>query len=133
MTLKEEILFLDEQYKIEDNKEESNERIAHHNSEVALKIGKFHCAEVWKNLFQISFPPEEEEVTLEAIYERKLKLNISIIDNRVILCDKKNKCKTPHKIEIASVIQWLIDEHNELQTAALAVVCLFSRDPNLLP
>lgn len=109
MSLKEEIVFLDRNYKIEESKDDSNEKIANHNSEIAERMGKIHCAEVWKTLFQISFPPEEEEITLEAIYERKLKMNISIVDNRVILADQKEKFKNPHKIEIASVLQWLVD------------------------
>jgi hypothetical protein len=66
---------------------------------------------MWRNIFQVCFP-EEEEPTIEAIYERKLNVNISIVDSRVILHSKGENIKPAKKIDATSLLQWLIDEHN---------------------
>ena len=74
----------------------------------------------------------EEVPTIESLYERKAKVNSTIVDNRVILHSKEGKMKPAHKIDVTSMLQWLVDEHNELQTAALAAVCLLTHAPDVV-
>ena len=38
--------------------------------------------------------------------------------------------KSASKIDVTNMLQWLVDEHNELQTAALASICLLSHAPD---
>jgi hypothetical protein len=57
----------------------------------------------------MAYPPEEEELTLDAIYERKLKMDISIVENRVVLYEKDHKTQATHKIDVHNILQWLID------------------------
>ena len=56
LSFKEEVVYLAKNYLVEGD----NHKLTLNNAEVALRIGKSHCAEMWKNLLQICFPEKEE-------------------------------------------------------------------------
>lgn len=74
----------------------------------------------------MAFPPEEQEHTIDSIYEAKLHLDIEIVENRVTLYNKDQIVKKTEKIDVCEILQWLIDE-NELQTAVIAAICLMNK------
>jgi hypothetical protein len=52
---------------------------------VALKCNKGMVADFWKVLFVLAYPEDIKEPTLEAIYESKVKADITFLENRIIL------------------------------------------------
>jgi hypothetical protein len=48
----------------------------------------------------MAFPPEEQEHTIDSIYEAKLHLDIEIVENRVTLYNKDQIVKKTEKIDV---------------------------------
>lgn len=48
------------------------------NAQVARRAGKHLVTSVWKHIFQLAFPPETEEHTIESLYEEKLQIESEV-------------------------------------------------------
>ena len=112
--------------------EGKNEEISAANAQVARRAGKHLVASVWKQLFQLAFPPETEQHTIESLYEEKLQIESLVNENRVIVFSRDQLVKPVRKISLLDVLQELVDE-NELQSAVIAAICLMNKSASLIP
>lgn len=59
--------------------------------------------------------------------------NVTITEDRIYLNEKSKYRKEVVPMDLEAVLQHLLDEDGELQTVAIAVLCLISMDKNILP
>lgn len=100
---------------------------------MAEELGKHSCAYLWRNIFVVAFPESSQTYTIESLYEDKIDANVTITEDRIYLNEKSKYKKEVVKMDLEEVLQHFLDEDGEIQTVALAVICLINMDKNILP
>lgn len=106
-SIREELVYLHKNYQIEGNEGD----IAVHNAQVAERVGKHKCSDLWHDLFSLCLPVDSKKHTVESLFEAKIKPEFTLSDCRIIMHEQSVIQKAARKINPVDILQAIVDEN----------------------